>query len=37
MPVRRVDSGGSSPRALGSAPIVSSLALEVPVEHGHRW
>ena len=36
MPVRRVDSGGSSPRALESAPIASSLAFEVSVEHGHR-
>ena len=36
MPMRGVDSGGSSPRALESAPIAGSLALEVPVEHGHR-
>ena len=36
MPVRRVDSGRSSPRALESAPFESSIALEVSVEHGHR-
>lgn len=36
MPVRRVNSGGSSPRALESAPIASSLAFEVSVKHGHR-
>ena len=36
MPVRKVDSGRSSPRALESAPFESSIALEVSVEHGHR-
>ena len=36
MPVRRIDSGRSSPRALESAPVAGSIALEVPVEHGHR-
>ena len=36
MPVRRVDSGRSSPRALESAPVAGGIALEVPVEHGHR-
>ena len=36
MPVRRINSGGSSPRALESAPIASSLAFEVSVKHGHR-
>ena len=36
MPVRGVDSGGSSPRALESAPFASGFALEVSVEHGHR-
>ncbi len=36
MPVRRVNSGGSSPRALKSAPIASGIAFEIPVEHGHR-
>ena len=36
MPVRGVDSGRSSPQALESAPITSGIALEVPVEHGHR-
>ncbi len=36
MPIWRVDSGGSSPRALESAPIESSLAFEVSVEHSHR-
>lgn len=36
MPVRRIDSGGSSPRALESASIVRGIALEVPVEHGYR-
>ena len=35
MPVRKVDSGRSSPRALESAPFESSIALEVSVEHGH--
>ena len=34
--MRRVNSGRSSPRALESAPIASSLAPEVSVEHGHR-
>ncbi len=36
VPVRGVDSGRSGPRALESAPVVSGIALEVPVEHGHR-
>lgn len=36
MPVRRVNSGRSSPRALKSAPVASGIALEVSVEHGHR-
>ena len=36
MPVRRVDSGKSSPRALESSPIASSLAFEISVEHSHR-
>ncbi len=36
MPVRGVDSGRSSPRTLKSAPIMSSIAREVSVEHGHR-
>ena len=36
MPMRRIDSGRSSPRALESAPIESSLAFEVSVEHSHR-
>ena len=36
MPVRRVNSGGSSPRALESAPVAGSIALEISVEHGHR-
>ena len=36
MPVRRVDSGRSSPRALESAPIARGIAFEIPVEHGHR-
>ena len=34
--MRRVDSGRSSPRALEFAPFVSSIAIEVSVEHGHR-
>ena len=34
--MRRIDSGRSSPRALESAPIESSLAFEVSVEHSHR-
>ena len=36
MPILRVNSGRSSPRALESAPVGSGIALEVPVEHGHR-
>ena len=36
MPVRRVNSGRSSPRALESAPIGSGIALKVSIEHGHR-
>ena len=36
MPVRGVNSGRSSPRALESAPVAGGIALEVPVEHGHR-
>ena len=36
MPVRGVNSGRSSPRALESTPVAGSIALEVPVEHGHR-
>ena len=36
MPIRRVNSGRSSPRALESAPVASGIALEVPIEHGHR-
>ena len=36
MPMRRVDSGRSSPRALEFAPVRSGIALEVSVEHGHR-
>ena len=36
MPIRRVDSGRSSPRTLESAPFVSSITFEVSVKHGHR-
>ena len=36
MPVRRVNSGRSSPRALESAPIAGSFTFEVSVKHGHR-
>ena len=36
MPVRRVDSGRSSPRALESAPVAGGIAFEVSVKHGHR-
>ena len=36
MPVRGIDSGRPSPRALESAPIMSGVALKVSVKHGHR-
>ena len=36
MPVRRIDSGRPSPRALESAPVVGSFTFEVSVKHGHR-
>ena len=36
MPIWRVDSGGSSPRTLESAPFWSSITFEVSVRHGHR-
>ena len=36
MPVLSINCARSSPRALESAPFAGSIALEVPVEHGHR-
>ena len=36
MPIRRVDSGGSSPRTLESAPFRSSITFEISVKHSHR-
>ena len=36
MPVRRVNSGRSSPRTLESAPFRSSITFEISVKHSHR-
>ena len=36
MPIWRIDSSRSSPRALEFAPVCSGITFDVPVEHGHR-